>query len=147
MSAQSRASGQQISCEALSPWPVWASTTLPGQGEQGDLVRLREDEFENALPGDCALGRVLGPRGKFHLLISLLRVLILRPERIDDYDDADADAAADAAAAAAHVGDYPCLPWTASKVETRLETPNLMAHDPSTPVPDATHAPGSRYGA
>lgn len=45
---------------------------------------------------------------------------------------------------AANVGDDP---WTASKCETRHETPNLVVCDPSTPVPDATHAPGSRYGA
>lgn len=103
------------------------------------------DEFKNALPGgDCALGEVLEPGGKFHLLISLSRV---DPEARADDDDGDYDepAAAAAAAAAADVSDHP---WPASKGETRHETPNLTAHDPiNPPVPDATYAPGSRYGA
>lgn len=58
--------------------------------------------------------------------------------------DPEARAGAGDDAAAAAVGDDP---WTASEGEARHETPNLMVCDPSTPVPDATHAPGSRYGA
>lgn len=73
------------------------------------------DEFKNALPGgDCALGRVLEPGGKFHLLISLSHV---DPEaRADDYDRDDDEPAA---TAAADVSDHP---WAACNGATRHET-------------------------